>query len=81
MKDSTFGSCATIAISAFWCGTIASKEVPSAASVMTESRPVSSIGKSPFGTSLKSQTVPTVIASAIASADLRWRTNQPRLRT
>jgi hypothetical protein len=67
MNDSTLGSCATIAASSRWCGTIASKEVPSADSVITEMRPVSSVGKSPFGLAERHR-VPTVIASAIASA-------------
>jgi len=54
--------------------TIASKEVPSAASVTTLSARCPLTGKRPLGTALKSQTVPTVIASEIASAVRRWRT-------
>jgi hypothetical protein len=68
MKESTAGSAWTIAARARWRGTIASNEVPSAASVLIEIRPVSSVGKSPFGTARKSQTVPTVIAASHAPA-------------
>ena len=58
MNDSTSGFRATIAATAFWCSTIASNEVPCAASVVATIRPWSSLGMNPFGTSRKRTTVP-----------------------
>ena len=49
MKDSTFGSCRRTDAAACWCCTIELNETPSCASVPPMMRPVSSLGKKPFG--------------------------------
>ena len=57
MKPSTFGSPLTTSAAAFWCWTMASNEMPCAASVGAKICPVSLLGMKPFGTIMKSQIV------------------------
>ncbi len=59
MKPSTFSSATRICIAACWYRTIASNDVPSAASVVPRSWSWSSLGMNPLGTICQSTTVPS----------------------
>ena len=53
MNASTLGSRATMAAAARWCSTIDAKEMSCGASTKPMIRPVSSLGRNPFGIATK----------------------------
>ncbi len=76
MKPSTLGSAWTTAAAAFWCSTIASKEIPCAASVGEKIWPMSLLGMKPFGTIRKSRIVARRMAAEKAIMS-RFRRRAP----
>ena len=69
----TAGSARKMAATWLCRPTMAVKDTSSAASVVTWIWPMSSSGKKPLGMAMNSQIVPTSVASATSSTDLRWR--------
>ena len=67
MKASTFGSFASTAATACWCSFMASKERPSAPSVVPVRKPVSSLGMNPLGTTRNRTSVPAKTAADSSS--------------
>ena len=61
--------------------TISANDVPCAASVVPNRMPVSSEGKSPFGTSVYSTPVATRMSTENTSVSGRWLITQARLRS
>ena len=58
-NDSALGSPLTTRFTCSWCSTRERKEMPSRASVMPKTPPMSSLGMNPFGTTMKSGTMAT----------------------
>ncbi len=67
VNASTLGSPASTAATAFWCRTMASKESPSAPSVVAMRMPMSSLGMKPFGTA----TAQAIVAARTAAEKRR----------
>ena len=59
---------------------MASNEVPSSVSVVATSRAVSSLGMKPFGTTMKSATVPARMPSEKTRPVRRWFMTQFKVR-
>ena len=80
VTDSTSESRATMAATCRWRSTSASKETPSAASVVASSCPVSSLGNRPLGAAQKSHAVATRITAENAIVPGRCSMTHARLR-
>ncbi len=78
---STFGSWATIRLRARWCSFMASKEIPSWASVKEMTWEVSSLGRNPVGTRAARRTVAARTAAEPTFVTHLWRSDQRRLRS
>ena len=81
MTETTSGSCLTISASRRERSTMASKETSSGPSVAARIRPLSSLGKKPFGMS-RNRTkvrakVPSVMPSMMTGMPTTLRTDQP----
>ena len=80
MKPATLLSACTMAAACCCSRSMASKLVPSAASVVPRSWAVSSLGRKPLGMMMASHTVATRITSEASSAAPRRAMTQPRER-
>ena len=73
MKEETYGCFSTMAAASRWCAIMLSKEMSCAASVKAKICPVSSSGMKPFGTTMKSHAVPTIVARKTPIVTCGWR--------